>query len=67
MAFAEEEEDDGWGLFWPEVLSEEEEDVEWMPEEDVWTEVEEEVGWTAEEEVGWAVEEEEELRMQLMA
>ena len=27
MAFAEEEEDIGWELFWPEVLAEEEEDV----------------------------------------
>ena len=52
MALAEEEEDNGWELSWPVVSSEEEEDVEWMPEEDVETEVEEEVGWTAEEEVG---------------
>ena len=55
MASAEEEEDDGWELFWLEVLAEEEEDVGWMPEEDV--------GMEVEEEVGWAVEEEEELRM----
>ena len=52
VAFAEEEEDDGWELSWLEVLSEEEEDVEWMPEEDV------------EMEVG---EDEEELWMQLAA
>ena len=49
VAFAEEEEDDGWGLFWLEVSAEEEEDVGWMPEEGVGMEVEEEVGWTAEE------------------
>ena len=42
MAFAEEEEDDGWELSWLEVLAEEEEDVGWMPEEDVGMEVEEE-------------------------
>ena len=42
MASAEEEEDDGWELFWLEVLAEEEEDVGWMPEEDVGMEVEEE-------------------------
>ena len=42
MAIAEEEEDDGWELFWLVVLAEEEEDVGWMPEEDVEMEVEEE-------------------------
>ena len=44
MALAEEEEDNGWELSWPVVSSEEEEDVEWMPEEDVETEVGGEVG-----------------------
>ena len=60
VAFAEEEEDDGWEMFWLEVSAGEEEDAGWMLEEDVGMEAEEEVGWTAEEE-------EEELWMRSVA